>query len=491
MTITFEELIGVPGHAEGVAGLRVRAFGYTEPGVFGRNRLRLRAVGTASATLVVATPQPPLSCVHTLRLGAKVGTASHGVVNGDALLRLNHRGFAGKPGTISGRSWLRLKAFGAQGAGNTGYAMLVAQSPEVSSYGDQWFGIAREDIQLDARAARLYAAVSRSPIGLGSVTNGTFNGTGVSEDILAFGARLTVVRHVLAEDGITFATLLSGQHTLLGRALARVMLSGEASNYGEALQVVASAVVLGEVTEWLRLAEAADSLQVTDKVEQLYTAFTRVLERLTIAAQTSGSYTLTVLLRDGFALGSRPTHQAELAAQIADCLGLGMALSFDTGEFLAWVMNTESRALSTYSQYPFNSFAKIGGRYYGAHAGGIARLGGRDDMGEPIRARLRLGMSDLGDRLEKSFSDVFFGMAADGQMLLKTIFVDKRSGEKNMAIYKVLARPAAVSRETRAKIGKGMKAVDWDFEIENVDGADFDLQTIQFYPTQMSRRTRG
>ena len=76
-------------------------------------------------------------------------------------------------------------------------------------------------------------------------------------------------------------------------------------------------------------------------------------------------------------------------------------------------------------------------------------------------------------------------------MLLKAIFVDEQTGEKNMAIYKVLPRPAAASRETRAKLGRGMKAVDWDFVLENVDGADFDLHSIQFYPTQLSRRTRG
>ena len=29
----------------------------------------------------------------------------------------------------------------------------------------------------------------------------------------------------------------------------------------------------------------------------------------------------------------------------------------------------------------------------------------------------------------------------------------------------------------------------WD--VRATDGADFDLQSVQFYPTQMSRRTRG
>ena len=41
------------------------------------------------------------------------------------------------------------------------------------------------------------------------------------------------------------------------------------------------------------------------------------------------------------------------------------------------------------------------------------------------------------------------------------------------------------------QIKEGLRAVDWDFELENVDGAMFDLHTIQFQPMALSRRTRG
>ena len=41
------------------------------------------------------------------------------------------------------------------------------------------------------------------------------------------------------------------------------------------------------------------------------------------------------------------------------------------------------------------------------------------------------------------------------------------------------------------KVGKGLKAVDFAFVIENVDGADFDLSSIEFRPIYLARRTRG
>jgi len=33
--------------------------------------------------------------------------------------------------------------------------------------------------------------------------------------------------------------------------------------------------------------------------------------------------------------------------------------------------------------------------------------------------------------------------------------------------------------------------VDWDFELENIDGADFELHSVEFLSVKMSRRTRS
>lgn len=491
MSISFEALAKVESNTNGSARLRLRAYGYTEPGLHCRVRLRLHAAGLSTASMTVATPQPPQAGSSLLRLHAAGTTRYRQVLGASTNLLMHHRGFAGKPGSISGRTWLRLRSAAAQGLGDTAYALLTPQHPEVTGYGEQWFATIDERFAFGGAASRLYTAVTRTPLKLGTRRSTRYEGTSRAVEQFSFADNTSFVVHMLAADGISFGSLAAGDYQLLARAVSRLLLSGHASNYAEALQQIADALVFNDLVQWLQLAGAADTLALNDKIDSLYAAFARVVERLVLSAQATPEYTLTVMLRDSFALGTQATHEAELAAQVADAIGFAMSLTFDNGEFIAWVMNTESRGVTRYTQYPFNSFAKLGGRYYGAHAGGIARLGGRDDMGEPIKAKLRLGMFDFGDRHLKSFSDVFIGMAASGQMLLKAIFVDDRSGEKSMAVYKIQPRPAGASRETRAKLGKGMKAVDWDFVLENVDGADFDLQSIQFYPTQLSRRTRG
>lgn len=491
MSIKFEALSAVVTHVSGACSLRIGAYGYSQAGLHGRTRLRLRARGRTSLSLVVPKPQLPLMGKCALSTTASGTTSYHEVVDGRAVVRLSHRGFAGRPGTISGRTWLRLRTFGAQGLGGTAYALLIPQAPEVSGYGGQWFGTLDERFSLGSQPSRLYTAVTRTPLKLGTRRRSRYDGALRAVEQFSFADATSFVVHMLAADGISFGTLATGDYRMLARAVSRLILAGYANSYAEALQQIADALVFGNLVEWMQLVGTADTLALNDRIDSLYAAFARVVERLVLSADGSQEYSLTVMLREGFVLNAQATHEAEFTAQLADSIGFAMALSFDSGDFIAWVMNTESRGLSRYTNYPFNSFAKVGGRYYGAHSGGIARLGGRDDMGEPIKAKLRLGMFDFGDRHLKSFSDVFFGIATDGQMLLKAIFVDDRTGEKSMAVYKVKARPAAASRETGAKLGRGLKAVDWDCVLENVDGADFDLQSIQFYPTQLSRRTRG
>lgn len=370
---------------------------------------------------------------------------------------------------------------------------LNEEQPIIACYVGMSYAQAVDLLAFDALSRRIYTTVSRTPLVLGGVARPeAYEGTKKTRENLVLGEDPAAVVHLLATSGITFTSLATGDYRLVARAVSLLILAGRATNYAEAMQQVADALAFADLAEWLRQGGVADALVLSSRLDAFYAAFANVVERLVLMAQAAPEFTLTVALRDGFAFDAAASHEAQLAAQLADAIGFAMSLSFDNGEFIAWVMNTESRGLTQYTNYPFNSFAKIGGRHYGAHPGGLALLGGDDDMGAPIKAKLRLGMFDFGSRHLKSFSDAFVGMSTNGQMLLKAVFVDDRTGEKSMAIYKVLARPAAGGvRETRAKLGKGIQAVDWDFQLENVDGADFDLQSIQFYPTQLSRRTRG
>ena len=310
-------------------------------------------------------------------------------------------------------------------------------------------------------------------------------------DTLSLEDAAAVVFMLLVEEGVSFSSEIHADAIKLERVIDRLLVLGIANSYADALNALVGGLWFGALTEALRTETVIDGLLGTELVASLQRAAERVVDGMLADAAAFEVGTGVVMVDEQLLVGAAGGATAELAQLLRDGLGFVTRLALDTGEYVAWVMNTESRALSRYTQYPFNSFAKIGGRYYAAAADGLHRLDGDDDDGTPIAARLRLGLSALGTRRLKRLPEAFVGYTASGALLLHVITVNEQSGQKEAAIYRILERPASSERETRWKLGKGIKAVDFDFVIENVDGADFELAAIDFRPIYLDRRTRG
>ena len=121
----------------------------------------------------------------------------------------------------------------------------------------------------------------------------------------------------------------------------------------------------------------------------------------------------------------------------------------------------------------------------------MKRLGRPDDDGEAIGARLRLGMSSLGTRRQKPIASGYLGYTSSGDLRLKVIVADSETGEREAHTYRLYVTGASSQREGRIKVGKGLKAAYYDFQIENVDGAGFDLDVIEILPIVLESRLRG
>lgn len=372
-----------------------------------------------------------------------------------------------------------------------GYYIFAAEDYElVSSYVGMNFAAVEDNIYLATVPSRLYTQVVRELYSLYTSRRSVYEGTARLRDDVAFSDAVAYVVRMLVQDSVALDGDASAAYTAVGRIAARLILDGTVRNYAEAEQLIIDALVLSTFSDAFMAEFLSENIVLSEAVVATQIAFAQLLDRLALAATATPSYALTVMLRDNVVLQATQNGDVDLTAAIRDAIGFAVSLSFDDGNFMAWVLNTEGRGLTSYTNFPFNSMAKIGRRYYGLHTGGIVRLGGDDDDGDPIPAKIRFGMYDFGDRHLKAFSEVYIG-SSGGALLLKVIWVDDGTGEKLGAVYRMKARPAAAAREARFEPGKGLKAVDWDFELENVDGADFDIHTIQFQPMVLSRRTRG
>jgi len=149
-------------------------------------------------------------------------------------------------------------------------------------------------------------------------------------------------------------------------------------------------------------------------------------------------------------------------------------------------MHTEAQALSQYDNFPFNSFARLGNVYLGASDEGVFAIGGDTDDGAIIAAAARVGISDFGTSLLKRVDRAYIGYRTDGNLIMRVI-----TDEVNQRDYLVEASGASGLHGNHVRIGRGLRARYWQFEILNQNGADFELNMIELKPTRLHRRIGG
>lgn len=221
----------------------------------------------------------------------------------------------------------------------------------------------------------------------------------------------------------------------------------------------------------------------------------QLVESFGLGVTTDMHAVIGVVVEESLGLGATTATFAEVFETLQDGLEFQVQLQIGDTAYLGWVCNTAAKSFVGYKNYPFNSFAtweqSKPKQYYGMMPDGIYLLSGPKDGDEDIQARIRLGLSNMGTGREKRFPTMYLGYSADGPLLLKVITTDATNGLRSENWYKLTPRASGDMREGRIKIGRALKAVYWDFVIENIDGSQFDLDNVQLQPLVLDRRTRG
>lgn len=168
---------------------------------------------------------------------------------------------------------------------------------------------------------------------------------------------------------------------------------------------------------------------------------------------------------------------------IRDSFALDVELSTPGADLEVHAVNMDGFGSTTYSGYPFNSFARIGDRYYGAALGGLFLLEGDTDAGAPIQAAICPGKLDFGNSQQKTVSEVFIGATSESALVLKV------SGPAGSFEYEAKGYSEELQQH-RFKLGKGLKTNYLIPVFYNQDGADFEIDSLEFTVADLSRKTR-
>lgn len=198
---------------------------------------------------------------------------------------------------------------------------------------------------------------------------------------------------------------------------------------------------------------------------------------------------ITVMLADTWQSDDAATPLATILAALSDGFFASVVLNTGADTYTAWVMNTNTRAVSSYSNIPFNSFAMFGGQWLAAGPGGIYVMGGDTDSGAPILARLRTGLINFGNE-DKLFrvDRAYIGGTIQGDVLLKVI-ATTLEGCIFEQIYRLKPDRRSELRRHGTDIGRGFRSVYWTFELlTDAQGAQFQITDLTPLPLELTGR---
>ncbi len=154
--------------------------------------------------------------------------------------------------------------------------------------------------------------------------------------------------------------------------------------------------------------------------------------------------------------------------------------------FPGWAVNIENNAASRYMGLPANSIARFKGRSFVSNASGIHEVGGDTDAGQPIAASVEFLTTDFSTSFEKRMEKAYLGVRSNGKLRLKVKV--KGKDPQYYVIEPSQRNDGAEAKGTRVPIGKGLVGRYWGMRLDNVDGADFELDDAEFNPARGTRR---
>ncbi len=363
---------------------------------------------------------------------------------------------------------------------------LVAADTVVNAFSGGYAGHYAETVDMADLHIQTVSTAIKELVGVGDAlsSGGTFvfavvDAVGISEKhTLSFVADFADAILIDGEPVLTRETVLAFSESLIANDIVETTLHGMFA-LADALATTAE-ISLGfaiDLSESLGISEDStlDAKKVFAAIESM------------VFGDTS-EMTATILFSFDETINSTAeiSTQAAMHMALAEGIEFGGVLNTPEGTFDAWVINAETKAPWMYSNFPFNSFTYAGGKYLALSDNGLYTLIGNTDDGVIIDSIIKTGLMNFGSSMKKSIPRAYFGYSADGRLLFKTITTD--TGKKIERWYELKERTADDITAARVKMARGVKAVYWQFEIVNVDGADFDIDSIKLLPAILKRR---
>lgn len=296
-------------------------------------------------------------------------------------------------------------------------------------------------------------------------------------ETLAIGSPVSVGFVAVASDAVSVT--LAAQ---VARALTVIELLGLTDTLVPGVRLamtVGDVVVLSDALRQFFALGVSDAVTLTPSIVPLHRISGSAADTITLTPTVTPHFALAAVCAESIDLTPQLVLQQLLRPTLLDQIQL-YGLYVDPGTAaITWAVNARTGAVSEYSNYHFNSFARHGSRYLGARSDGLYYLDGDTDAGTNIIGRMAGGFLQFAGSRFSSLDAIYLGLHASGDVIIKV-----ETGDQKTYTYKV----AVQSRQTtKVRTGKGMRARYFTYELIST-GPDFDLDSIEFVPVAAQRR---
>lgn len=301
------------------------------------------------------------------------------------------------------------------------------------------------------------------------------------------GLRALVEQILLAKASSTMhvhATVSPSEWHLLA-LIDHLTLLDHSLSTQEATRVVASLLALTDALAKPEIGRLASNVGILATLGVDIEAYAHAISTVGLLGTLSHTLLLTLALKDSFFLVDDHNRTLELMRALDDALGLCVRLTIADDTYTAWVMGMDSKAVWSYDNFPFNSFATIGGLRLGCGPDGISQFGGTTDNGQDIDWSIRTGLTNLGDMKKKHVDCGYIGYTSDGTVGISVITTSP-DGEKVQYNYTLTAIPSDVPVTNRVKFGRGLESVYYAFQFAGT--GPFTLDHARILKLNTSRR---
>lgn len=367
------------------------------------------------------------------------------------------------------------------------YGLLMMQPPQIMAYTGLSFASVEEDVVINTGTATELVYQITERVLLQAQLFPTAKLLAEIVERVRMTSHGVPVFLAALEDGFDIGAELTAEAYMVARLADELMIADSSLGLIDALVMVVAAMVLREQLTPIAQGELADMLEFDDETIERVAALVEIAVEMVMAADLEFSAVVFAAVRDSLTIGDDRTALLSALAEVFDNMDFAMRVRIGDEVFVAYAVNIRNTAVTEYSNFPFNAMAFIGGRPFGTSDEGLFRLEGSDDDDTPIDAMVRTGLTEFPELMRGV--NAWVVMTNDGEMLFKTITGDE--GIYEVATYRMHARPTGTAVETRFDLDKGYVGTAWGFELENVDGAYFELDSARFWPVTVGRRYSG